>query len=384
MSEVLSGIKILEFGQYIAGPYAATLLAEQGADVIKIEQPRGDPYRSENGFVVCNRSKKGITLNLKTEEGLKIAYQLARGTDVIIENFRPGIAEKLGIGYEALKKINPQIIYCSITGFGQRGPNRDVPGWEPLVLSMATYYTEENRVGEPIFQNLLVASHYAGFLASYYIVAALYAREKSGKGERIDLSLLKSVVAMQPNILGNSPSKIRFPFNIRGVMPLAREYQGSDGQWFVLNATTVGFFTSLCTILGHEEWLTDPMFDGAPFLIFPPRNAQVAAILQAIFYTKTRDEWVSILQNTPIPCAPVQSVEQFLQHPHIAATDLLVEIVEDKLGYVKQSNIPVVLSRMPGRIKGPSPRLGQHTQEILSALGYSKTDIADLEYHKII
>jgi len=379
MSGILSGVKVIEFGQYIAGPYAAMLLAEQGADVIKVERPDGDPYRSDKGFVVCNRSKKGITLNLKTPEGQKVAHDLVKGADVVIENFKPGTANRMGIGYEAIKDINPRIVYCSISGFGQKGPYRDVPGWEPLALSMSTYYTEQNRVGDPIYQSQLLASHYTSFLAAFYIVTALYARELSGKGDHIDLSLLRSAVAIQPNVLGNSPRKIRFPFNVRGMMPMVRAYQGGDGQWFVLSAASVGFFTSLCSVLDHDEWHLDPLFAGAPLLILPPQSAQVISILQTIFYTKPRDEWIKILQEANIPCSPVQSVDKFMEHPHIAANNLAVEIQEEGLGKVKEMNIPVELSGVPGSIKGPSPKLGQHTEEVLSGLGYS---IAEIEIFK--
>jgi crotonobetainyl-CoA:carnitine CoA-transferase CaiB-like acyl-CoA transferase len=375
MSGILSGVKVIEFGQYVAGPYAAMLLAEQGADVIKVEKPGGDPYRSDKGFVVCNRSKKGVTLNLKTSEGQKLAHDLVKVADVVIENFKPGTANRLGIGYEGIKDINPRIIYCSISGFGQQGPYRDVPGWEPLILSMSTYYTEQNRVGDPVYQSQLLASHYTSFLAAFYIVTALYARELSGKGEHIDLSLLKSAVAIQPNVLGNSPRKMRFPFNVRGMMPMVRAYQGGDGQWFVLSAASVGFFTSLCSVLDHDEWHLDPLFAGAPLLIFPPQSAQVISMLQTIFATKFRDEWIKVLQEANIPCSAVQSIEEFMAHPHIAANDLAIEIMEDGLGKVKEMNIPVELSGVPGGIKGPSPKLGQHTAEVLSGLGYSTAEI---------
>jgi crotonobetainyl-CoA:carnitine CoA-transferase CaiB-like acyl-CoA transferase len=375
MDEVLSGIKVLEFGQYIAGPYTASLLAEQGAEVIKVEQPGGDPYRLEPGFAVCNRSKKAITLNLKSEKGREAALRLAGDADVIIENFRPDVAERLGIGYEEIRAVNPRVVYCSISGFGRRGPYKEVPGWEPLVLSLSTIYAGEGRTGDPVYQNLQVASHFASFLASFYIVMALYAREDSGKGDRIDLSLLKSVVAMQPNILGNSPYKFFMPFTVRGVMPLVRIYQGSDGKWFVLNAASVPFFTALCTLLGHEEWLVDPLFEGSPYFIMPPRNAQVAALLQDIFYTKTRDEWVSLLQGVSVPTAPTQPVEQFLKHPHLKLNNFIVDIEQPGLGRVRQPAHSVTLSTTPGSVKGAAPALGQHTREVLAGIGYSAAAI---------
>ncbi len=384
MSGILSGINVLEFGQYIAGPYTAMLLAEQGADVIKIERPGGDPYRREKGFVVCNRSKKAIVLDLKTREGKEVACRMAQRADVLIENYKPGTADRLGIGYQAVSDINPKIIYCSISGFGQKGPYRDIAGWDPLVLSMSTYYTEQNRAGDPIYQNHLLASHYSSFLAAFYIGVALYAREISGQGERIDLSLLRSAVAIQPNVLGNSPSKIRFPFNVRGLMPMVRSYQGGDGRWFVLSAASVGFFASLCSVLGHDEWHLDPLFDGAPLLILPPKSAQVINILQSIFYTKSRDEWIGILQEANIPCSPIQSVEQFMAHPHVAANELLVELDEQELGKVKEMNIPLMLSETPGGISGPSPRLGQHTQQILSGLGYTGAEIGVFKRERAI
>ena len=150
MDQALSGYRVVDFSQYIAGPYASMLLAEQGAEVIKVERPQGDPYRSETGFRVFNRSKKGIRLDLKTDEGQKIAQALTQKADVVIESFRPGVADRLGIGYDTLRKINPGVVYCSISGFGQAGPYRDIPGWDPIVAACSGAYVETGgRGGKP-------------------------------------------------------------------------------------------------------------------------------------------------------------------------------------------------------------------------------------------
>jgi crotonobetainyl-CoA:carnitine CoA-transferase CaiB-like acyl-CoA transferase len=388
MEQALSGYRILDFGHYIPGPYAAMLLAEQGAEVIKVERPGGDPCRGDTGFMVWNRSKKGITLDLKQEDGRKIAQELAKASDVIIENFRPDVADRLGIGFDAIRQVNPRAIYCSVSGFGRKGPYRDIPGWDPLVASLSGAYVEHGGGQEfpPLYLVLPLASYYSAFMAAFSITTALFAREMTGKGQRVDISLFGSMLGAECIGLVDFEGRIRIPFSDpQGSMPLYKFYQGSDGKWFFLGLGNPTFFTKFALALEREEWLTDPRFEGAPFLIFPPASDEIIAMFREIFTSKTRDEWLEFLRSEDIPCAPALPVEEFLDDPQVMANEMVVEIEEPGLGKVREMGIPVKLRLTPGEIKGRSPKLGEHTEEILTnLLSYSADDITSFKKREIL
>jgi crotonobetainyl-CoA:carnitine CoA-transferase CaiB-like acyl-CoA transferase len=386
MDQALSGFRVIDFSHYIAGPYASMLLAELGAEVIKIERPRGDPYRKEPGFRVFNRSKKGIKLDLKTDEGQKIALELAEHADVVIESFRPGVAGRLGIGYDTVQKLNPKAVYCSISGFGQTGPYRDIPGWDPIVASYAGVYVEQGGGpgSRPLYLVLPLPSYYAAFMAAFSIATALLAREQTGKGQFVDISLFNAILAPQSTYLSDFEGKIRIPGadrnNQQGMMPLYKLYQGSDGKWFFLALGNPTFFTKFALAMGHDEWLIDPLFEGAPFLILPPRNTQLIAKFEKIFATKTRDEWIDFLQSEDIPCAAAASVGEFMTDPQVIANQMVVEIEDPVVGKIREMGVPVRLEKEPGKIKGPSPGIGEHTEGVLGdLLGYTREKIAELQ-----
>lgn len=390
MDHALSGFTVVDFSQYIAGPYAAMLLAEQGADVIKVERPSGDPYRNEPGFKVFNRSKQGIKLDLKTDEGKSIAHGLIEKADVVMESFKPGIASKLGIGYDTVQQLNPKAVYCSISGFGQTGPYRDFPGWDPIVASYAGAYVEQGGglENQPLYLVLPLPSYYAAFMAAFSMATALLAREFTGKGQMVDISLFNAILAPQSLYISDFEGKIRMPgaerTNQQGSLPLYKLYQGSDGEWFFLALGNPTFFTKFALAMGHDEWLMDPLFEGAPFLILPPRNTQLIEMFKEIFATRTRDEWIEFLRSEDIPCAPAASVMEFMSDPQVQAIRMVTDIEDPEVGITRQMGVPVQLEKEPGEIKGPSPGLGQHTQGVLSNfLNYSADRIAELQRKEI-
>ncbi len=388
MEGVLAGFRVLDFGHYIAGSFAAMLLAEQGAEVLKVERPGGDPIRREPGFMVWNRSKKGMILNLKTTEGQQVAQELAKRCDVVIENFRPGVADRLGIGYETMRRLNPRLVYCSISGFGNEGPYRDVPAWDPIVASTtALYVSQAGADNPPVYIVLPLPSYYAALMAAFSVTTALYFRELTGKGQKVDISLANSMITAMSGSMVDFEGKLRAGSygDPQGPQPLCHLYQGSDGQWFLMNpAGNLAFFTKFALLMGHEEWLTDPLFEGAPVYIAPPRDRQVVAMFKDIFATKTRDEWLELLRAGDVPCAPAQSVEEYLNDPQVLANDMVVTVEEPHLGKVREMGVPIKLSLTPGQVKGPSPLLGQHTEEVLADLGYSVQAIARLKDEGVI
>ncbi len=380
MEQALSGFRVIDFGHYIPGPYTAMLLAEQGAEVIKVERPEGDPARGDPGFMVWNRSKKSIKLDLKKNQAVKIAHELIKKADVIIENFRPGVADKLGIGFEKVHEVNPKAIYCSISGFGPKGPYRDLPGWDPMVGALSCAFVEHGggRECPPLYLVNPLPSHYTAFMAAFSITTALIAREFTGQGQRIDISLFASMLGAASMFLVDFAGRIRIPFtDPQGAMPLYKFYQGSDGKWFFLGLGNVTFLTKFAIVMEHEEWLADPRFEGAPFLIFPPDSDEIISMFKEIFATKTRDEWLAFLRSEDIPCAAALPVEEFLDDPQVMANDMIVEMEEPGLGTVREMGIPVKLRGTPGEVKGRSPKLGEHAHEILTGLlGYSEEEIA--------
>lgn len=386
MQQALEGIRVLDLGYYITGPYTSMLLGDQGAEVIKVERPEGDPGRQLSGFVVWNRGKRSITIDLKQKQGQKVAQELARRCDILVQNFRPGVAEKLGVDYETLSQLNPRLIYCAISGYGEQGPYRDKPGWDPLVSSYAALYSDQPGHGEPpTFFVLPLASYYCAFMAAFSAVTALYVREVTGRGQKIEMPLLNALTLVQTASLLDFEGKVRIStWASQGPMPLYHLYQARDGLWFFLALGNYTFFTKFALAMGHEEWLTDPLFEDAPMLITPPRSFEVERIMAGILATKTREEWLEFLRSHDIPCAPAKRVDEFLDDPQVAANEMVVELEDPNVGTIREMGIPVKLSLTPGRVKGPSPLPGEHTEEILVELGYSPHKVRELRKRQIV
>ena len=385
MEQGLSGVKVLDFGHYIAGPYTAMLLAEQGAEVIKVERPDGDPFRKETGFIVWNRSKKGMTLDLKKAEGQRIAQELAKGADVVIENFHPGVADRLGIGYDTLRQLNPRLVYCSISGFGQSGPYRDMPGWDPIVATVAGLYAYQGGAGPPLYLVMPMPSYYTALMAAFSTANALLARETTGKGQQVDMSLFNTILVVNGVALVDFKGIKRiFRGDPQGGSPVYKLYQAKDGKWFFLALGNLTFLAKFAVAMGHQEWITDPRFDGAPFLILPPISFELIAMFKGIFGTKTRDEWLEFLRAVDIPCAPALSVEEFMDDPQVLANGMVEVVEQPPLGQVREMGVPLRLTATPGNIRGPAPTLGQHNQEVLGSLGISVRDVSRLKRQGVI
>lgn len=370
----LSGIKVLDLSRVLAGPYCGMILADLGAFVVKIERPgKGDDAREYgpfiNGesayFISINRNKKSITLNLKSSEGQEIFKELVKKFDVVLENFRPGTMDKLGLGYEVLKEINPRIIYAASSGFGHTGPYRERPAYDAIIQAMGglmsiTGFPQDKptRVGASI------ADIASGMFCAMGIMAALIKREKTGMGDMVDVSMLDSVVAILENaisryeITGEIPGRLgnRHP----SIVPF-ESFEAKDGDVMIAVGNDE-LWKKLCIAIDKEELVEDPRFKTNPLRV--QNYDDIKRILDEIIKTKTVDEWIKIMDAVGIPCSPINTIDKVVNHPQIAARQMIATIYHPKIGKIRIPASPIKFKN-ENIVIGPAPLLGEHTDEIL-------------------
>ncbi|MDQ0339956.1 crotonobetainyl-CoA:carnitine CoA-transferase CaiB-like acyl-CoA transferase [Caldalkalibacillus uzonensis] len=391
----LSKMKVIDLTQVLSGPYCTMVLGDMGAEVIKVEKyPHGDDTRQMGPFIegesacymMVNRNKKGMRVNLKHEKGKQILYRLVESADVLVENFRPGVAAKLGIDYETLKEINPGLIYCSISGYGQTGPYRNKGGFDIMAQGLSGIMSMTGEQGgEPVKVGIAIHDIAAAMTALYHILVAYIHKLNIGEGQYIDISLVDSGLAwtVWEAAAYFGAGEIPRPNGTRH--RVSAPYQGfrtQDGSVLV-GAANQKLWEKFClNVVGKPEWITDPRFrEGVD------RQANVdtlAQLIQEIFITKPSQYWLDKMEAEGIPCGPILSYDQALQNEHILARDMVQEVEHPVAGKVKTLGFPGKLSATPGHIYRPAPTLGQHSEEILQSLRFSAEEIKQLQEEDVI
>ena len=394
-NQALHGIRVLDLSRVLAGPYCTMVLGDLGADVIKVEPPDGDETRAwgppfaagESAYYLCvNRNKRGMTVNLKTDEGRTILRELALQSDVLVENFRPGTLARYGLDYEALRSDHPQLVYCSISGFGQTGPLRDRPGYDFMIQAMGGIMSVTgDPAGEPMKVGVAAADLFAGQNAVIAILAALQARERTGAGQYIDIALFDSQLGWLANIASNFLISGNLPERYGNGHPNIVPYQvfeASDG-WFALAVGNDKQFARLCELIGQPGWGNDERF--ATNAARVTHRDELIALLEPVFAGCRVDVWLSMLEAANIPCGPINTLDRVFAEPQVEARGMLVTMEHPTIGDLPLVGSPLKFSETSVEYKLPPPLLGQQTREILQELlGYSEEKIETLKASGVI
>src|SRR6266545_3239829 len=387
----LEGLKVIDVAINYAGPTSSMYLADQGAEVIKIERRvTGDTSRrhgntpflkgNSRNFVAINRGKRSITLDITKPDGQVIVRDLAARADVFIENFRPGVMERLGIGYDALSAINPRLIYGSLTAYGPKGPYADKAGFDRLVAGMSGALWRRDAEGRRLGAGTFLADWSAPMLMAFGIMLALAVREKTGLGQRVETSLLQAAIAMQLGeltIIEDDPTP-----PTEEEPPAYGGYVCADGVTISMTALFPPQWARLCQVMDLPHLADDPRFTD-PAKRDELRN-EAAPIFHALFATRPAHEWLDILEAADVPCAPIVERPRVAYHEQVVANDMMVAVNHPVIGLTRIVGVPVKLSRTPSAPLRPAPTLGEHTDDILGELGYSSERIAELRAAEVI
>jgi formyl-CoA transferase len=371
-------------------------LGDLGAEVVKVEQPGvgddtrgwGPPFAGgESAYFLCvNRNKKSITVDLKAAEGVALIRRLAQCADVLIENFRPGAMERIGLGEKELRAANPKLNYASLSGFGADGPMRDVPGYDLTIQAWGGLMSVTGIPGgEPTKVGVAIIDLVAGLMLGKAIVAALYAREKIGVGQKIDTSLLEAEVASLINVGSNYLVEGKTPGRWGNAHPTIVPYQSfktADG-FLVIGVASESIWKRFCRAIGRVDLADDARFAKNANRV--EHRATLIDILAEVFLGRDTDTWMKLLNQAEIPCAPVQTIDQVFAAPQVRHREMLVEVDHPTAGSVRMAGIPVKFSVTPASVRLPPPLLGQHTDEVLASwLGMDNKEIAELKRKSVI
>ena len=392
----LEGYKVLDFSRVLAGPYCTMILADYGAEVIKVEMPNtGDDSREfgpfKNGesmyYANINRGKMSMTANLKNPETKKIILELVKQVDVVIENFRPGTMEKLGFGYENLKKVNPKIIYGASSGYGHSGPWSKKPAYDLVIQAVSGFMSISGQEGGPPTKSgASIMDLLSGILLAKGIIAALLVRERQGIGQKVDVAMMDGGVSILENAIlrylvnGENPGPIgnRHP----SITPF-ESFQGGDGKYFVIAVGNDHLWSKFCALIKHEELINDPRFSDNP--LRSKNQKQLHTILNGIFAIRSADEWLQALDGAGVPCAPINNMEAVCKNEQLRSREMFVDVVHPVKGAYTVIGPAVKFSETPAAVLAAAPLLGEHTAALLKKyLGYSEETVARLVAEKAL
>jgi len=392
----LAGVKVLDLTRVLAGPYCTMFLGDLGAEVVKIEQPEvGDDTRAwgppfvggESAYFLCiNRNKKSVTLDLKSNQAVGLLRRLAEGADVLVENFRPGTMERLGLGERELRAVNPRLIYASLSGFGADGPMKDWPGYDLIIQAWGGLMSVTGMPdGEPTKVGVAIVDIVAGLMLGKAILAALFARERTGVGQKLETSLLEAEVACLINAGSNYLVGGVVPGRWGNAHPNIVPYQSfkSRDGYLVIGVASEGIWRRLCQAIGMPGLADDPRFARNPQRV--EHRGELIDILTEIFLQRDTAAWMTLLIDAGVPCAPVQTIDQVFLAPQVIAREMVVEVSHPTAGTLRMAGLPVKFSGTPASIRLAPPLLGQHTAEVLrSWLRLDDSAIDDLKSKGVI
>ena len=389
MNGPLEGLRVVELARTLAGPYCGMMLADMGAEVIKVEQPgvgdetRGYSPPEMNGestyYLSLNRNKKGITANLKSNEGQEIVKELVRNSDILIENFRYGAMEKFGLDYDRLKAINPRLIYCAVTAFGRTGPMKSEPGYDLLLQGFGGIMSVTGDAdGLPMRVGFSIVDLTTAIYASNAILLALLVREKTGRGQYVETSLMESIISLQcyhaQGVFATGKSPGRFGTGHPNIVPY-QVFETKD-KYVIIAVPNDWLWKKMCSALGMEDLMDDPRFATNASRV-ANRDLLISLMLK-ITKTEGASEILKKLQQAGVPSGPVNDISQALAQPQVEQREMIQEVQHPTIGALKVLGLPMKLSETPGSIRMAPPLLGQHTTEVLKALGYSDQKIEQL------
>ncbi|CAK7064376.1 CaiB/BaiF CoA transferase family protein [Saezia sanguinis] len=407
----LAGLRVLDLSRILAGPWCTQILADLGADVIKIERPKvgddtrqwgppfiadenGDPTQLATYFLCCNRNKRSVAVDISTPEGQKLICELAKQSDIVVENYKVGGLKQYGLDYESLQKLNPRLIYCSITGFGQTGPYAPRAGYDLLIqasggLMSITGQPDDAPGGGPMRTGVAVIDILTGIYASTAILAAVESRHKTGKGQYVDMALLDVSTAILANqvsaYLNAGRDSVRQGNSHPSIVPY-QTFPTADGN-MLLAVGNDGQFERFCGVIGKPEWAKDERFATNKARVI---NREVLVpMISDVTRTKATVQWVDALEGKAVPCGPVNQMSDVFKDPQVQARGLRVELPPTQVDGVTTAPVytvasPVRLSDTPPVLSSPPPALGQHTDEVLQSIGISKDTIAQLKSQAIV
>lgn len=389
----LDGISVLDLSRLAPGPYCSMLLGDLGADVVLVEAPpeflrsrsvdNNDALAERRrAYNALGRNKRSIVINLREPDGRHILHQMCKDVDVVLEGFRPGVVSRLGADYQTISDINPRVVYCSISGYGQSGPYRDIVGHDINYISTGGALGLIGRPGQKpsIPQNLIADLAAGGLMAAFSITSALLSRERSGHGQYIDISMSDGVLYLlamaASSVLSGGPVPSPGEGSLSGASPHYDIYETADGKWLSIGAGEPHFWSNLCKAVGREDFI--------PLQSDTARHHEIRQHLIETFSSKTRDQWFEELKAVDICVAPVYALDEALSDPHNLARQMVVELNDSRSGTVSQIGIGPKFSETPGQIRTTAPTPGEHTDHVLDSLGYDEESITKLRKRRVV